>query len=53
MDPSAQHGRTREQELFVGASKQDTLTKFRVSGVKGNRRRPVLSETEMGFLLRA
>jgi hypothetical protein len=35
LDPSAPHGRTRGQELFVGASKQDMLTKFRMSRVKG------------------
>jgi hypothetical protein len=37
LDPSAPDAKTRGQELFVGASKQDMLTKFRVSRVKGNR----------------
>jgi hypothetical protein len=38
LDTSATDRRAREQELYMGARKQDMLTKFTVSGVKGEGR---------------
>jgi hypothetical protein len=37
LDASAPDGSTRGHEVFMGASKQDMLTKFMVCRVEGNR----------------